>query len=220
MWSREIEQQVKEVFRKVDPGLSEVANGYFFRDAQPLFYNKIHLRETLPYLLSRELPATARILDYGCGTGQFLLFLSKFGFRNLHGWDQNPRWLQAGQAIFDELDELQNVSFRQIDRDAIYDIAGTAGEQFNVITMFGLIFGHAIDVPKTLVSVAQALSPGGYFIANDRKHSPRKVEHWLDTAGLKLQRSIQVHNQKGMRNCVYFCQRRREDTAKIQRPKS
>lgn len=206
MWSREIEQRVQEIFLKVDPDFDEASKGYFYR-AQPLFYNKIHMRETLTHLLEKKVPEKARILDYGCGAGQFLLFLWKFGFRNLHGWDQNVRWLKAGEAIFDELGSRSDVTFKQIGRDAIYDILGTADGPFNIITMFGLIYGHGIDVPRTLKSVAAALAPGGRFMANDGKHDPNEMEGWIADAGLTLERSIIVRTRSGMENGIYFCTR-------------
>jgi SAM-dependent methyltransferase len=206
MWSREIEQRVQEIFLEVDPDFDEASKGYFYR-AQPLFYNKIHMRETLTYLLEKKLPETARILDYGCGAGQFLLFLWKFGFRNLHGWDQNKRWLVAGGALFKDLASPKDVAFKQIGREAIYDILGTAGQPFNVITMFGLIYGHGIDVPRTLKAVAAALAPGGRFMANDGKHEFHEMEGWIAEAGLILERSIVVRNRTGIENSIYFCTR-------------
>lgn len=203
-WGLSTERQVQTLLDEHDPKLKEeLSKGYFYR-ANPLFYNKVHMRETLAFLLSRSLPSDAGILDYATGTGQFLLYLWCFGFRNLHGWDQNKRWLDAAAYLFSRMADEKDVHLRKVERPAIYDIRGEAGQKFDVITMFALIYGHNIDVPKTLKSVSMALHPGGVFVANDKNYAPEDVKNWLDESGLKLLRKLTIESERSIENHVYF----------------
>ena len=109
----------------------EICGGFFYR-SNPMFSSKFFLREALIELLSLKISFEAPILDYGCGTGQFLYYLWAHGFRNLEGRDWNERWLIAGRVIFSELSDEKPATFTKTDKDDIYNISG----KFQVITLF------------------------------------------------------------------------------------
>ncbi|NES77033.1 MULTISPECIES: methyltransferase domain-containing protein [unclassified Okeania] len=207
-WSLGIEDEIKSVLLEVDPRYEkDICQGFFYR-SNPFFFEKIHLRETLMFLLQKEVKKDSRILDFGTGTAQFLLFLAKFGFNNLHGWDHNQRWLTAAEKLFLELDNPDSVTLQRIEKPAIYDIVSQSGSKFDVITMFGLIYGHGIDIPNTMVSVYNALNPGGFFIANNSKHTKDEMKNWIVKAGLSLISTISKSDATDNEiNKIYFCQK-------------
>lgn len=201
MWGTEIEDRMRHALIELDPGYeAEICKGFFYR-ATPLFQNKIHLRESLVYLLNEHLPPDTPILDYGCGTGQYLLYLRHHGFTNLHGWDQNERWLVAGRHLFERLASPKDASFRKVPRDSIYDLKGFGGQAFGVVTMFGLIYGHGIEIERVFESVYDTLLPGGYFFANDSNHQPSLIRRLLKEAGFQVKLFISV--EESGKNIIY-----------------
>lgn len=108
MWSMEIEELIRSTLEECDAAIREESMDFFFRSNPPLYLAKTHFREALAFLLYRE-PPSSRILDFGCGTGQLLLLLWHFGFRNLLGWDANPRLLVGAQELFVRLADPNSV---------------------------------------------------------------------------------------------------------------
>jgi SAM-dependent methyltransferase len=209
MWGIEIEKKMQDILAAHDPKYpEEYSKGYFYR-SNPLFLPKTHMREALVFLLDCKVPPTARILDFGCGTGQMLLFLAKFGYQNLFGWDANERWLSGAREIFRQLADPNAAQFRCVDRDCIYNIKGADSEGFDAITMFVLIYGHGIDTARTLASVAEALKPGGFFIFNDGVHEAEMILEELRRTPMNLHRRIQIASAKTIDNNIYFCPKRR-----------
>jgi 2-polyprenyl-3-methyl-5-hydroxy-6-metoxy-1,4-benzoquinol methylase len=85
-----------------------------------------NLGETARLLASNLAHKNAKILDAGCGNGEFLLEMSKLGYTNLVGFDQSPGIERAknlgigefyNKSIWEELDELENG--KQMDYDAV-----------------------------------------------------------------------------------------------------
>ena len=91
----------------------------------------------------------AKILDYGCGSGQFLSELSDAGFKNLTGYDFDQKAREAarssGAHVVDDEDEL------------------TAMGSFDVITMNHVI-EHLVDPITSLSRLSCLLNPGGRII--------------------------------------------------------
>lgn len=205
-WGYGIEKRIREVLLELDPKYEEdYSKGYFLR-AVPLFYNKLHMRETLAYLDYRG-DNSVKILDFGCGCGQFLLYLWMHEYRNLEGVDANDRWLIGAREVFRKLAPESKVPFRSISREEIYGIGST----YDVITMFGLVYGHKIDVPRAFQATAAALNADGLYFVNDSKHSPEQMQAWLRDAGLEPLKLVTVSNcgeNAAVTNCVYIAQKR------------
>jgi SAM-dependent methyltransferase len=205
MWGIETERQIQEILEQCDEKYKTgYALGFFYR-ANPLFLTKIFMREALSFLLNRNISASARILDLGCGTAQMLLLLRQFGYRNLHGWDANKQWLLGARELFARLADAECVQLRTVDRDAIYDIKAADPEAFDVITMFGLLCDHGIDLDRALSSARDALKPGGILIFNEWRSDAEAVLASIERAGLAVNRRVQVYSGATIENNVYFC---------------
>ncbi|MEA3032309.1 MAG: hypothetical protein QOH86_325, partial [Sphingomonadales bacterium] len=122
-------------------------------------------RRILAELIRREarLPADARILEIGCGTGHNLAMLSGFGHVDGLELDDEARELsekRLGRKIMrSPLPGLSEV------RDADYDLIGA----FDVIE-------HIDDDDDALAAIAAKLRPGGKFIMTVPAHP------WMWTA--------------------------------------
>jgi len=202
MWGTEIEAQIRDTLLEHDPAYeNEISKGFFYR-ATPLFQNKLHQRESLVHMLQHKVPLDTPILDYGCGTGQYLLYLWHHGFRNLTGCDHNQRWLDASRYLLDRLTQPGAADLVKVARDSVYDIASHFGAgKFGAIMMFGLINGHGIEIGKVFGSVHTALRPGGLFFANDPVHPIQEVKALIQASGLKLEQCITVEGEG--QNIIY-----------------
>lgn len=149
-------------------------------------------RRILAELVRREVqpPAGARILEIGCGTGQNLATLARFGHVDGLELDDEMRALsekRLGRKIMrSPLPEIDEV------KDASYDLIGA----FDVIE-------HIDDDHAALAAIATKLKPGGKFmmtvpahpwmwtahdVANHhkRRYSKRALKALIDGSPLRL----------------------------------
>ncbi|WP_051212832.1 class I SAM-dependent methyltransferase [Rubritepida flocculans] len=100
-------------------------------------------------------PPGARVLEYGPGTGQFLLFLARIGYQ-CHAVDVEPEYLRVIRA--------QARAMRlpvRLERGLFGE--GFAGESFDAIIFFEA-FHHARDFMGLLRHLRGRLNPGGRLI--------------------------------------------------------
>jgi SAM-dependent methyltransferase len=150
-------------------------------------------REVLDALIGRlGLPADARILEIGCGTGHNLAMLSRFGTVDAIEVDPAARAMaeqRLGRPVMDApLPALDGVAERTYDLVAAFDV-----------------IEHIADDHAALESIARRLTPGGRFIltvpahqwmwsAHDtvnhhhRRYSKRRLRQLIEGSPLKLQR--------------------------------
>jgi SAM-dependent methyltransferase len=151
-------------------------------------------RDIIADLIRREVrpPASAQILEIGCGTGHNLAMLSGFGHVDGLELDEEARTLsekRLGRKVMSSpLPELGEVADRH------YDLIGA----FDVIE-------HIDDDAGALASIATKLKPSGKFVmtvpahqwmwsAHDvvnhhkRRYSMRSLRRLIDASPLTLQR--------------------------------
>jgi SAM-dependent methyltransferase len=151
-------------------------------------------RDILARLIERSvpLPAEARILEVGCGTGHNLPMLQRFGCVDASELDGFARVIASkrlGHAVFDSaLPELKGVPERAYDLVAILDV-----------------LEHVEEDREALQSMARRLRPGGRILitvpahpwmwsAHDevnhhkRRYTRRTLRAAIADAGLKLER--------------------------------
>jgi SAM-dependent methyltransferase len=97
----------------------------------------------------------ARILDLGCGYGEFLYYLQRIGYTNANGVDLNDRQLEVGRSL-----GVRNLHLG----DATAILAESRGE-FDFISAIDVLE----HVPKNKVleileQIYSALRPGGRFV--------------------------------------------------------
>ena len=125
-----------------------------FRDpkfAAEFFYSWGHILSLL------DLPAnsTARVLEYGPGAGQILLFLARMGIRAF-GVDVDPAYvalIRRQAAAMDLPVEMEEGTFGE----------GFDGQVFDRI-LFYEAFHHAADFLQLLTRLRQRLAPGGRLL--------------------------------------------------------
>lgn len=90
-----------------------------------------------------------RLLDFGCGWGEFLATCERFGFDS-HGIDFSPDRRQQGSVnIFPSLSDLKE--------------SGYGDKPFHVVTMFEVL-EHVANPSEILNSLSEIIVPGGILI--------------------------------------------------------
>ena len=112
-----------------------------------------------------------RIVDVGCGTGEFVLFMSS-----------RPGWSACGVEL--SLDGVALGTRRGADvvRGTITDVRSAFGDGFDVMTMFNLL-EHLPDPERVLEEAYGLLRPGGLLVVqvpNDFSVIQLAVQEFLD----------------------------------------
>jgi SAM-dependent methyltransferase len=151
-------------------------------------------RQILADLIRREtrLPADARILEIGCGTGHNLAMLSGFG--HVDGLELD--------------DEARTVSEKRLGRKVMSaplpELAGVPDRHYDLIGTFDVI-EHIDDDRAAVASIAAKLKPGGKFVmtvpahqwmwsAHDvvnhhkRRYSKHALRTLIETSPMKLEK--------------------------------
>jgi SAM-dependent methyltransferase len=105
-----------------------------------------HLRSFLA-----ALPATADLLDLGCGPGRSAELMAKAGHR-VEAWDASPKMVELAQA-------REGVHARQATFDALTGTALFDGIWAN----FSLLHATREDLDRHIAAIARALRPAGIF---------------------------------------------------------
>jgi 2-polyprenyl-3-methyl-5-hydroxy-6-metoxy-1,4-benzoquinol methylase len=99
--------------------------------------------------IARKLPSRARILDIGCGNGNFLEFLSAINDFELHGIERDMT--AAARAM-----SKQGMTIKTTPLEA----GDYPGNYFDAITLFH-VFEHLTNPAETMLIIDQILKPGG-----------------------------------------------------------
>ena len=151
-------------------------------------------REIIADLIRREarLPADAKILEIGCGTGHNLPMLSGFGHVEGLELDEEARALSEKRLG------------RKVMSSPLPELAGVDDKHYDLIGAFDVI-EHIDDDVAAIGSIAAKLKPGGRFImtvpahqwmwtAHDvanhhkRRYSKRGLKKLIEGSPLKLER--------------------------------
>jgi len=150
-------------------------------------------REVLAALIRRTgVPAHARILEIGCGTGHNLAMLSEFGEVDALELDAAARKIAAKRLG------------RPVMKAPLPELKGVPAAHYDLIGAFDVI-EHIDDDVAALASIATRLKPGGKLVitvpahpwmwsAHDvvnhhqRRYSKRSLKALVDGSPLKLER--------------------------------
>ena len=150
-------------------------------------------REVLAALIKRlHLPAKAKLLEIGCGTGHNLRMLGEFGKVDALELDDEARGI------------AQKRLGRKVMSAPLPELAGVKDRHYDLIGAFDVI-EHIDDDEAAIASIASKLKPGGKFImtvpahqwmwsAHDvvnhhkRRYSKRSLRRLIEGSPLKLDR--------------------------------
>jgi SAM-dependent methyltransferase len=118
-----------------------------------------------------DLPRQARVLDMPCGTGRLLRALAAAGFSDLWGADTSPAMLERAAR------SAESASLRCADAFA----TGFAPDSFAAVCSLRFLF-HVPEPSKLFAEVARLLLPGGLFVFDSIRWSPRGVLAPVDRA--------------------------------------
>jgi len=117
-------------------------------------------------LIKKYSPTPSTILDYGCGTGNFLNYIKKAG------------WKVAG---IEPSEQARQKSTELITSNVYKDINGIHGGKFKIITLWHVL-EHIHDLNTTIQELKNRLSKEGYLIIavpNPNSHDSQYYKsHW------------------------------------------
>ncbi len=131
-------------------------------------------RSVYAAMLDRQIPAGARILEIGCGTGQLGAFLS-VGGRAVVGVDMSTASLGLA-SDFKRAQGLKDCNFMQGDLFAL----PLQPESFDLVICKGVLH-HTADARRAFASVCKYARPGGYVLVGLYNHIgriPTSIRRW------------------------------------------
>ena len=135
---------------------------YGMRNADPIWSANANQKKTLAFLAHTR----GRVLDVGCGIGNFLSAAKDSGW-HCAGIDFDPDAIEAARAV---------TGIAQLEVADVVDYAQRHhGEQFDLITFFDVL-EHVDNHNEFITSVQSILKPGGY-VAMSMPY--RKHARWL-----------------------------------------
>ncbi len=118
-------------------------------------------------------PKGKKLLDLGCGTGEFLVVMQNLGYE-VEGVDFNKKAVNIARY---------HLGIDNVYQEDVINFLKDKQEEYDVITAFEII--EHIDQPKKLLELTfQALKPGGYFavsIPNRERYFEKitpEIEPW------------------------------------------
>lgn len=140
--------------------------------------------------LAARLPATARILDAGCGTGGVMQMLMR----------QHPQWRVEG------IDANENaVSLcrqRGLETVRLGDVADLPypAESFDAVLSLDVLYHAGVDESKALQEMARVLRPGGVWVVNLPAFESLRGSHDAAVCGVRRYKACHVRDFAENRN--------------------
>jgi len=121
----------------------------------------------------KDLPKDAKILDIGCGLGQFLYYLDKEGFRNLTGIDISKNQVELALKMQPHLDirftddTIKFLNKFQEEHDVI--VMNDVIEHLNLDELFKLLMGIHLSLKKNGLIIIKTIN-SAYPLSNASRY--------------------------------------------------
>lgn len=104
-----------------------------------------------------------KILDIGCGTGEYVKFIDKFCRKyEYYGFDSEANYIERGKAIFKDRPEI-HLRHQMLTEETINEIG-----QFDIVIAIGVMHHMNDEVVLSLLKTAKAaLKEGGRLVTYD-----------------------------------------------------
>jgi len=121
----------------------------------------------LPYIdkFLLKLPASAKILDIGCGPGTFTQYLQQKGFE-VEGIDLSEEMIKIAK------EKVPGVTFRLMDMRKLEYPDNSFG---GLLVAYSLIHIPSEEIPSTLLGFKKVLKTGGYMMIIAQGGEPDKI---------------------------------------------
>jgi ubiquinone/menaquinone biosynthesis C-methylase UbiE len=144
----------------------------------------VHRVERFRSALAAEAPSSARVLDFGCGTGALALALADAGYA-MTGADISAAMLDVARAA----DDKGQVRWHKLAPD--WSRLPFEDGAFDAVTASSVI-EYADDPRTVLLEIARVLRPRGVLIATvpDGRHPQRRLERFLSRVAVHVPASV------------------------------
>jgi SAM-dependent methyltransferase len=166
------------------------------RTIAPEDYARSARRFRRVYTMLSSIPRTARVLDVGCGDGQFLHFLKTLGFTQLRGFDTSEN----------QLEKCRKYATRDVENGDAFDWLARHPAAFDLVVcnhliehipdaqlldFVGLLVGAVAPGGALLITTPNGWSPwAGFLLFTDlthvRLHTPDSLTQLLGLQGFDV----------------------------------
>ena len=130
-----------------------------------------------------------KILDIGCGTGEYVRFLDKFCKQyEYYGFDSEANYIERGKSLFKNRPEI-HLHQQILTADTVKEIG-----EFDIVIAIGVMHHMSDEVVLSLLNTAYAaLKPGGRLVTYD----PGRFENekFMETFFAKYDRGRNIRSQ-------------------------
>lgn len=157
----------KEFYRRAD--VVEDYDRWRFAGAGGRYVDELERSTVLAMLADAGRPT--RVLDLPCGTGRMLRALRDDGYTALTGGDTSPAMREKSSALVADATVVEADAMHLPFDDASFD----------AVVSLRFLF-HVGDPARYFAEVARVLAPGGIFVFDSLRWTPRGVVPGLDRA--------------------------------------